>query len=188
MEEIRVQWEMEREFIDREYVQKFKGIRDRAIEHVQLLWELYGPRVLAGMAPSHQEDPASEKEAKGFVAQHGFIDEPESPDAIAKDEFTTEVMDEVKEMIEKEIPEPKARHSIYATIEEEIVEVLLDNTAEEARARKAELISFAKDEIEKHASSFNWKPGMPTPLAEQKKEVKHLHLNYLDSKWDWVID
>jgi len=183
MEEIRVQWEMEREFIDREYVQKFKGIRDRAIEHVQSLWELYGPRVLAAMGIESGAPDPGEPEPKT-----PDLDEPESPDAIAKDEFTTEVMDEVKEMISKRIPEPKARHSIYATIEEEIVEALLDNTAEEARARKAELIGFAKDEIEKHVTSFNWKPGMPTPLSEQKKEVKHLHLNYLGSKWDWVID
>ena len=109
---IREHFALERDFIEKEYVKKFKDIRDRAADHVRLSWERREPEVKKWLK-GHQGQVASEEEAAGHVAQHGLIDAPGEP---------------------------------------------------------------------------AWDPGMPTPKNEQKKEGKHLYLNYLDRKWDWVVD
>jgi len=79
-----------------------------------------------------------------------------TPDAIAKDEFTSELMDEVMVMIKEKISDERQWHDVYGKIEWKVVGLLDGATAVESRDRRDELIAVAAAMIEERA---------PAPLA-----------------------
>jgi hypothetical protein len=151
-------------------VQKFEKIDDIVQDFKEIAADS-----LAGAL----KKPGEEDEDKPSTWEKDLLD------TTSKDEFTTEVMDEVKVLLKKYISDQKTREYIYLDIEDDIVAKLTGNTTEEARARKDELIAYAEKEIKK---SIDWKDVEMADLFEDVGEKKTKNTDYLDSKWDWVVE